>query len=139
MNATDILQPVIAMGILHIVMTLWMFVTRIPAMAKAGIEAQDARDTSTLKSLPPNVTQVADNYNHLFEQPTLFYAVALTIAVLGHADDLHVQCAWAFAILRVLHSLVQATINIVNIRFGLFLLSWIALATMIVRETLKIF
>ncbi len=139
MTATDLLQPVFAMGLLTIAMTLWMFVTRIPAMAKAGIDPQEARDTSALKILPPNVTQVADNYNHLFEQPTLFYAVAISIAVLGHVDALHVQCAWAFAILRVLHSLVQATINIVNIRFALFLLSWIALTIMIVRESPALF
>ncbi len=139
MTAVDILQPVFAMGLLTVAMTIWMFVTRIPAMAKAGIDAQDAWDTSALKSLPQHVTQVADNYNHLFEQPTLFYAVALSIAVLGHVDTLHVQCAWAFAILRVLHSLVQATINIVNIRFSLFLFAWIALSIMIVREALNLF
>ena len=77
MDATAILQPVIAMGLLTLVMTAWMFAIRIPAISKAGMDPQDARDTSHLKSLPPEVTQVADNYNHLFEQPTLFYAIAL--------------------------------------------------------------
>ena len=81
---------------------------------------------------------VSDNYNHLFEQPTLFYAVAISIAVLGHVDAVHVACAWAFTALRVAHSAVQATINIVNIRFALFGLAWIALAVMIVRELLAL-
>ena len=65
----------------------------------------------------------------LFEQPTVFYAAAISIAVLGHTDALHVQCAWAFAALRIAHSIVQATVDIVLIRFGLFVLSWIALGT----------
>ena len=117
-----------------------MLATRIPEMNRRGIDAQEAQDTSKLGDLlPPQVMRFSNNYNHLFEQPTLFYAVALTIAVLGHVDSLHVQCAWAFAILRIAHSLVQATVDIVMIRFGLFLLSWIALAIMTIREVLAVF
>ena len=140
MQATAILQPVIVIGVLTLVMALWMLVTRIPAMNRAGIDPQQAQDTSKLLDLlPPEITRVSNNYNHLFEQPTLFYAVAISIAVLGHVDALHVQCAWAYTILRIAHSLVQATIDIVMLRFTLFLLSWAALATMVVREALAIF
>lgn len=138
MEASAILLPVFAMGVLHVVMFIWMLATRLPAMTAAGLNPQDARDTSALKSLPPEVAQVADNYNHLFEQPVLFYAVAISIAVLGHVDTAHVACAWVFTGLRIVHSVVQATINVVNIRFTLFLLAWIALAVMIVRETLAL-
>ncbi len=138
MEASAILLPVFVMGVLHVVMFVWMLATRVPAMTKAGMVAQDARDTSTLKSLPPEIAQIADNYNHLFEQPVLFYAVALAIAILGHVDTVHVACAWAFTGLRIVHSGVQATINIVNIRFALFLLAWIALAVMIVREVVAL-
>jgi len=138
MEASAILLPVFVMGVLHIVMFVWMLVTRLPAMTRAGLAPQDARDTSALKSLPPEIVQVADNYNHLFEQPTLFYAVAISIAVLGHVDAGHVACAWAFTALRIVHSAVQATINVVNIRFTLFLLAWIVLAVMVVRELLAL-
>ena len=138
MDASAILLPVFVMGALHVVMFIWMVATRLPAMTNAGMVAQDARDTSTLKSLPPEVAQVADNYNHLFEQPVLFYAVAISIAVLGHVDTIHVACAWAFTGLRVVHSLVQATINVVNIRFALFALAWIALVVMIARELVEL-
>ena len=138
MDASAILLPVFAMGLLTVAMFVWMLATRVPAMTRAGMVTQDARDTSTLKTLPPEVAQVADNYNHLFEQPTLFYAVAISIAVLGHVDAVHVACAWAFTALRVLHSAVQATINVVNIRFALFGLAWIALSVMIVRELLAL-
>ncbi len=140
MEATAILQPVLVVALLTVVMMVWMLATRIPEMNRRGIAAQEAQDTSKLGDLlPPQVMRVSNNYNHLFEQPTLFYAVALTIAVLGHVDSLHVQCAWAFAILRIAHSLVQATVDIVMIRFGLFLLSWIALAIMTIREVLAVF
>ena len=138
MPASAILLPVLVMALLTVVMLVWMVATRLPAMTRAGLETQDARDTSTLKSLPAKVSLIADNYNHLFEQPTLFYAVALSIAVLGHVDALHVQCAWAFTGLRILHSLLQATLNIVLVRFSLFMASWVALAIMIVREVLAL-
>lgn len=139
MEASSILAPVIAMGLLNVAMTLWMYATRIPAMQKARIDPQSAQDTDALKSLPPEVTRIADNYNHLFEQPTLFYAIAIAIAVLGHVDSLHVACAWIYTGLRIAHSLVQATVNIVVIRFGIFSLSWLVLAVMIVREAVAVF
>lgn len=138
MDASAILLPVFSMGVLTLVMTVWMVATRLPAMTAAGLEAQDARDTSVLKSLPPNVSSIADNYNHLFEQPTMFYAVAISIAVLGHTDAMHVGCAWLFTACRIAHSLVQATINIVMIRFTLFMTAWVAVGIMTIREILAI-
>jgi hypothetical protein len=136
MDASAILLPVFVMGLLTVIMMVWMVATRLPAMTAAGMDAQDARDTSVLKSLPPKVTGIADNYNHLFEQPTVFYAVALAIAVLGHTDALHVQCAWLFTVCRIIHSLVQATVNVVLVRFTFFMIAWVAVAIMIVREIL---
>ena len=139
MDPNAILPPVFAMGLLTLVMLLWMYATRFPAMAKAHIEPQDAADTSQLKRLPPEAVRVADNYNHLFEQPTVFYAIALALAVSGQVDALHVQCAWAFVALRVAHSGVQATVNHVLTRFTLFSLAWLVLALMIVRGALGVF
>lgn len=140
MDAIATLQPVFAVGILTTAMALWMVVTRIPAMSKHGIEPKQAAVTSKLHDLlPQEIMRVSDNYNHLFEQPTLFYAVAISIAVLGHVDTLYVQCAWAYAVLRILHSIVQATTNVVEIRFGLFALSWAVLGTMTLREAVAVF
>jgi hypothetical protein len=140
MDASAILQPVLVVGLWTVVMLIWMLATRIPAMSQRGIDAQRAQDTSRLgELLPPEIMRISNNYNHLFEQPTLFYAVAISIALLGHVDSLHVLCAWAYAGLRIVHSLVQATIDIVMIRFGLFVLSWLALGVMTVREALAIF
>lgn len=137
MDASAILLPVFVVGLLTVVMTVWMVATRVPQMAKQGIDAQEAQDTSRLRDLlPPETMRVSNNYNHLFEQPTLFYAVAISIAVLGHVDAIHVACAWTYTVLRIAHSLVQATVDIVMIRFGLFVMSWIALGVMTVREVL---
>lgn len=139
MEARAIVQPVVVMGLLSTVMMIWMYATRIPAMARAGIDSRQPIDKSVFDRLPPEVTRVADNYNHLFEQPTLFYAIALAIAVTGHVDSLHVACAWVYTGLRIAHSLVQATVNYIPVRFAIFSLSWLALALMIVREALAVF
>jgi hypothetical protein len=140
MEASAILQPVFVVGLLTVVMMIWMLATRVPEMSRRGIDPQQAQDTSRMRDLlPPEIMRVSNNYNHLFEQPTLFYAVAISIAALGLVDSLHVYCAWAYAILRIAHSLVQATVDIVMIRFGLFILSWIVLGLMTVRGALSVF
>jgi len=138
MEPTAILQPVIALGLWTGVMMLWMYATRIPAMNKAGIDPQDAAHPKAM-TLPSEVARIADNYNHLFEQPTLFYAIAISIALLGHGDQTAVTCAWSFVILRVVHSLIQSTVNLVMLRFGVFALSWVVLLVMTIREALVIF
>ena len=135
-----ILQPVFVVGLLTVVMTIWMFLTRIPAMSKLKIHPQKGQDTSKLRDLlPKEVSRISNNYNHLFEQPTLFYAVAISIAVLGHVDSLHIGCAWAYAALRISHSIVQATIDLVMARFIIFILSWLVLSVMVIREALIVF
>lgn len=134
-----LIAPVIALVAWSLVIWLWMYVQRMPAMSKAGIKPQDAAFPGSLNGLPAPARQAADNYNHLMEQPTIFYAAALAIQVAGHGDALAVKLAWAYVALRVLHSLVQASVNIVLVRFLLFSLSTIALAWMVVRELLVLF
>ncbi|MCA3256154.1 MAG: MAPEG family protein [Alphaproteobacteria bacterium] len=134
-HAESMLHAVVAMGVLTFVMFLWMYATRIPAMQKAGIDPQQAMHPKSYK-LPSEAARVADNYNHLFEAPTLFYAMVGVIVLLGHADATHAACAWAYVGFRVIHSIVQATFNRVVIRFSIFVLSWLALATMIIREAI---
>jgi len=140
MEAKLILQPVFVVGLLTVVMTIWMFFTRISAMSKLKIHPQKGQDTYKLRELlPKEVSRVSNNYNHLFEQPTLFYAVALSIAVLGHVDALHIGCAWIYAVLRITHSIVQATIDLVLARFVLFIMSWLVLSFMVIREAMTVF
>ncbi len=139
-DATQMLHAILAMGLLSLVMFLWMYATRLPAFSRAKLDPQEAMHPGTYHDrIPSEVRRVADNYNHLFEAPTIFYAVTIAIVLLGLADPLHAWCAWAFVALRVLHSIVQGTVNKVALRFALFALSWIAMGTMIVRATLASF
>ena len=84
MIGMDILQPVVALLAWTMVMWVWMYATRIPAMNKAGIDAKNlvGGEGSSLRAhLPDTVSWKADNYNHLHEAPTLFYAVAIVLAI----------------------------------------------------------
>lgn len=139
MDATAILQPVIALGLWSGVMMLWMYATRIPAIGNAKIPEDEMGHPVGMSYLPSSVRRIADNYNHLFEQPTLFYATCIAIAVAGHVDSVALNTAWAFVAIRVVHSLIQATANVVLVRFGVFMLSWVALLVLLIREALTIF
>ncbi len=138
-SALAILQTVFGMGLLTFAMAIWMSVTRMPAMKRAGLTLNDAQHTADLRPrLDSSARRVGDNYNHLFEAPTVFYAVALGIVVAGLADPTYAACAWAFLGFRVAHSLVQATFNRVPVRIVFYLLSWTALAVMIIRPLLTL-
>lgn len=136
----SVLRAVVVLGMWCIVMLLWMYATRLPAMRRAGVAPQQAMHPGGWSDrIPSEVRRVADNYNHLFEQPTLFYAIALLVVFAGMADDWHARLAWLFVGLRIAHSLVQATVNRVMLRFTLFSLSWVALGAMIVRVAAVLF
>lgn len=138
--AAALLAPVIALVLWTHVMWLWMYLTRIPA-----IRAQQMRLDPTaprgeqMATLPASVRWKADNYNHLFEAPTLFYAVALVLAVLGDRSQLSLSLAWGYVGLRVVHSIFQATKNIIEVRFSLFFLSSLVLIALSIRAALMVF
>lgn len=134
---TTILTPVLALVCWTLVVWFWMYATRIPAMQKAKINPQDAARTRTL-NLPPNVMWVSDNYNHLMEQPTIFYALVFYTYLSGAEDPLNIALAWGYVGLRVVHSLVQNTVNIVMVRFLLFSLSTLCLAAIAAQQVMAI-
>jgi len=136
---SSMVAPVMALVAWSLVIWVWMYVQRIPAMQKAGVKPQEARFPGSLDKLPDMARQAADNYNHLMEQPTIFYAAALAIQVAGHADAIGVKLAWAYVIVRALHSLLQVTVNLVPVRFLLFTVSTGVLAAMVVRELMRLF
>ncbi len=136
---TPTLPPVLALIVWTLIMFLWMYAKRIPAMQKAKIDPQDARHPGTYSDrMPSGVRAVADNYNHLHEQPTIFYALAFFATLTGGGDYFNAMLLWGYVILRIVHSLVQVTVNIVMIRFMLFALSTLLLMIMAVREGLRI-
>ena len=135
-----IFKPVIILMAWTMVMWAWMYVTRIPAMSKAGISPDDAAVTGKLdQTLPSSVQSKAHNYNHLHEQPTVFYAVALVLAMIGQGDGMNALLAWIYVGLRIAHSLVQATANKVMVRFVLFALSSLVLIALIFHASIAVF
>ncbi|MGP1281332.1 MAG: MAPEG family protein [Parasphingopyxis sp.] len=137
---SPILAPVVALAIWTIVMWLWMYATRIPAMNAAKVDFTPGVYTNAdLRKLPVKVQWQADNYNHLHEAPTVFYAIALTLALVGAGDGLNLTLAWAYVGLRIAHSIWQSTVNIVPVRFLIFTLSTIVLAWLIVNAALLVF
>jgi hypothetical protein len=131
--STAMLGAVIALAAWTHVMWLWMYVTRIPAIlaAKMALDPQAPRGEQ-MAQLPARVRWKADNYNHLMEQPTVFYAVALTLALLG-AHGWEIPIAWSYVGLRVVHSLVQATWNKIMVRFTVFVISTVPLIVLTAR------
>lgn len=141
MSNSQILAPVIALVAWTLAMQAWMYATRLPAMQAAGIDLGKlvgARGVDAEKVLPPGVQWIAHNYNHLHEQPTLFYAVTLTLALLGHGDATSAGIAWSYVALRIVHSLVQATHNRVAVRFALFTLASLALLVLTLRAAVAL-
>lgn len=135
------LTPVLALILWSLIIWTVMYVRRIPAMNKAGIAPQDAAYPGSLNVLPGHVRAAADNYNHLMEQPTIFYALMFYLQLSGSAsgDSMALTLAWAYVVLRILHSLVQVTVNTVMVRFGLFAISTIVLIVMACRAVADVF
>jgi hypothetical protein len=130
------LSPALALITWTLIVWIWMYATRLPAMTAANIDADDARHPGSLDVLPSKVRAVADNFNHLHEQPTVFYALVFYCTLAGTADGTNVTLAWAYVGLRVVHSLVQNTVNKVMIRFSVFSLSSLVLIAITVRNLL---
>ena len=135
---TAILTPALALVTWTLIVWAWMYALRIPAMNAAGIDPDDARHPGSLNILPESARSVADNYNHLHEQPTVFYALVFYTQLAGTGSGTLVTLAWCYVGLRVVHSLVQNTINRVMIRFSVFALSSLTLIGMAVLNLLAL-
>ncbi|MBP7683883.1 MAG: MAPEG family protein [Deltaproteobacteria bacterium] len=135
-----ILASVLALALWTHVMWSWMYVTRLPAIGASKMKLDpNAPRGEQMATLPARVRWKADNYNHLMEQPTVFYAVALVTAVVAPTDAVAVIMAWVYVALRVAHSVLQALVNIIPLRFALFALSSIALIALTVRTAIAFF
>lgn len=137
---SPILQPVIVLVLWSMVMWLWLYATRIPAMRRARTRLDPTLPREQVTgSLPPRVRWKADNYNHLMEQPTLFYATAIVLALAGAGEGLNLWLAWAYVAIRVTHSLWQALVNVILVRFAIFTVGSLVLIALAVRAALAVF
>lgn len=131
---SPIIAPVIALIAWTLVVWIWMYATRLPAMARAGIDGTKIIGTTgpalradLVAGGEVKASWVADNYNHLHEQPTIFYAICIVHVLAGTGDGLNAQIAWGYVALRMVHSIVQNTFNRVLVRFSVFVLSSLCL------------
>ncbi len=143
MQQIPILAPPAVLVLWSLVMLLWMSVTRFPAFAKLGLKLSEAEPGSRYVDvegmIPAKVNWKSHNYTHLMEQPTIFYAAVVILALAGEGSGINLTIAWAYVAIRVVHSIWQATVNIISVRIALFTVStlclWV-LAINAVRATL---
>jgi len=130
MHISPLLAPVVVLCAWTIVMLVWLAVKRAPFMRNRGALPKGVRG----EDMPPGPHNwPAHNYQHLVEQPTIFYAIVLSLVLMGFDHPINVYLAWGYVGLRIVHSIVQATVNIVRIRFTIFLLSTFCLLGLIVH------
>ncbi len=144
MIQAEILKPLAVLAMWTMVMWIWMYATRIPAINKLPKPTEPGADQgwtgAMLESLIPREIQwKAHNYNHLHEAPTVFYAVALALAITGFGDGMNAKIAWAYVALRIVHSIFQATVNKVMPRFALFALSSLCLFALCLHLLIAMF
>jgi hypothetical protein len=140
--STDILKPVAVLIAWSLVMLIWMLAARMPALKRAGIDISKAvgGKPGGLDGVVEDKAQwPAHNYIHLMEQPTLFYAATLLLAFMGVGTGVNVIIAWGYVGLRIAHSLVQATSNIIRYRFLLFAASTLCLAALSISALIAVF
>ena len=135
MEIDPLLGPVVVLVAWTLVMMIWMSASRLPAMKEAGIKSGIGGRGQDLEGvIPASVQWKAHNYMHLTEQPTIFYAIVFALILMGASGmPMSIYLAWGYTVLRIGHSLIQATTNVVRYRFSLFLLSSLCLLGLTVQ------
>ncbi len=142
MHYSPLIAPVVALVAWTIVVMLWMMVTRFGEFRKAGINLRNApaggRGVDLEGKVDARAQWKSHNYNHLMEQPTIFYAIVLSLALMGMNHPVNVALAWGYVGFRIVHSIVQGTINKIAIRFPLFALASLCLIGLTVHAGTRI-
>jgi len=138
--SAPILAPAAVLVAWSLVVLLWMVLTRFAGLKKAGLDVKTAppgiRYTEVESAVEPRVNWISHNYSHLMEQPTLFYATVMILALSGQGVGLNVTLAWAYVGLRILHSLWQTRVNTLPVRISIFALSSTVLIVMSVNAVI---
>ena len=138
-NLMDILHPMLGMIALSGLLVAVLLASRLPPIIKYWGNLQFAEHSEDLRpQLPRPLRLITENYNHIFEQPTLFFATCAYIYMAGQTDPLNVGLAWAYVGLRMLHTITQVTVNNVTMRVSFFATSSACLVAMIIREVFKL-
>jgi len=142
MHHSPILAPIVALVAWSLVMLVWLAIARRRAFDELGISwgaiPPGSRGVNLDGRAPDTAQWPSHNYNHLMEQPTIFYAIALTLAMMDFGGGINLYLAWAYVGLRIVHSIVQSTINIVAVRFSIFALATLCLLGLTVHAAARI-
>jgi len=142
MHYSPILAPVVALVAWTLVVMFWMLITRGREFGRLGITPttipDGARGVDLDGKADAHVQWKSHNYNHLMEQPTIFYAIALTLALMDFGGGINLYLAWAYVCLRIVHSIVQSTVNVVAVRFSIFALASFCLLGLTVHAGARI-
>ena len=134
-NTAPIIAPIVALAGWTLVVWAWMLVTRLPALRNAGVKLGKLRGGTGRNAegvVPDKVQWKAHNYNHLHEAPTIFYVVALGLAIIGQGDGLNALLAWLYVALRIVHSLIQILWNKVIWRLAVYIASQLVIAALVI-------
>ena len=142
MEASPLLGPVVALVAWTLVVMVWMAIARAGQFRRLGVTRSNipdgARGVDLEGKAEPQAQWKAHNYMHLMEQPTIFYAIVFALILMGFDAPINVWLAWGYVVLRVLHSLVQCTVNVVRYRFILFALGSFCLLGLTVHAGLRL-
>jgi len=142
MPCSPILAPVVALVPWSLIVMVWMAVARFGEFRRLGITMakipRGARGADLEGRADPRAQWKSHNYTHLMEQPTIFYAIALALALMGFGAGINLWLAWAYVAVRIAHSIVQATVNVVAIRLPLFALATFCLLGLTVHAAARI-
>lgn len=135
----QILAPAAVLVLWSLVMLFWLAGSRFSAVAKSGMDLRagppGGRGQNLEGVLPDSVNWKSHNYTHLMEQPTIFYPAVVIVALMG-ASEWDVLAAWTYVVLRIVHSVYQATVNVVLVRFSIFFLATLVLIYLAVRAAM---
>ena len=142
MDYSPILAPVVALVAWTLVVMVWMLAARGREFRRLGVNFDNippgSRGVDLEGRAEPSAQWKSHNYNHLMEQPTIFYAIALTLAIMDNGDGINLYLAWGYVGFRVIHSLVQGTVNIVKYRLTFFALATLCLLGLTVHAAMRI-
>ncbi len=135
----QMLAPAAVLVLWSLIMMYWLAWARFPVLKGLGNDSKLARPGGRGQDLedvaPAPTVWKSHNYTHLMEQPTIFYPTVVILALTG-AGAIDVLFAWIYVALRIVHSIWQATVNVVRIRFLLFIISSFALTILAVRAVI---
>lgn len=134
---TDLALPMLGMMLLTLLVWVYLFIQRVGFAQSNNLDIELFKTPADVQTLvPAHASSASNNFKNLFELPVVFYAVSLYLTFTLQVDSIYTTCAWAFFVLRVLHSLIHCSYNRVAHRFGVYVLSAIALWVMVVRAFL---